>query len=119
MKPDSLDDLLKGSAREALPPAPTQERLAAAVFAEIDRRRRRSFSERILPLLGWRELFLEPRLAIPAMGLALLIGLLPSVVTRVSARTPTTRESLHLEIFATQAPGIPSTLLARNLAGGN
>lgn len=119
MKPDSLDDLLKEYAGEKLPQAPSQERLSASVFAEIDRRRRRSFAERILPLLGWRELILEPRLAIPSIALALLIGIAPSLRPRGSERAPTARETLHLEIFATQAPGIPSTLLARNLSGGN
>lgn len=119
MKPDSLDDTLKGCAREPLPPAPTQERLSSAVFAEIARRRRRPFSERILPLLGWSELFFEPRVAIPAVALAVLIGLAPTFALRAGARPPTAKESLHLEIFATQAPGMPSTVITRSFGGGN
>ena len=111
MNPDQLDNLLRDYAKRSLPPTPAG--LTPGVWREIEQRRRRGpWWSRVVPVLSWREVFAEPRLAIASVALALLTGVLPIAAAR-SAETPRlARNSLHLDVFSTRSPGLPATLLA-------
>ena len=100
MNPDPLDDLLSSYSRQPLPPAPD---FTPHVWSTI-KQRRSSFWSRLLPAAGWDELFREPRLAVPAFALVLVIGLLPAI-TFVNARRESqlARDSLHFDVFSTMA----------------
>ncbi len=104
MNSDPLDELLGAYSKQSTPPPP--DHLTAGVWHEIERRRGQTFWTRLLPSLDWHELFREPRLAIPALALAFLIGLLPAAATRSNAQVRTTQESLHFEVFS---PNLPAT----------
>lgn len=105
MKPNSIDDLLSGYAKQPLPAAP--DRFTAGVWQEIEQRRHRGLGA--LPGLNWRELLQRPRFALSALGLALLAGLLPAAVTRSTDHALLARDSLHFEVFS---PDMPSVLIA-------
>lgn len=105
MKPDPnpIDRALDAYAQESLPACP--DRLISDVWREIDNRRRQSVWTRLFPLLDWNELFREPRLALSAVGLALAVGLIPAFLqARPLPDTRLARESLHFEVFSSQAP---------------
>lgn len=59
----------------------------------------------MLPLLEWRELFFEPKLAAAAFAVAIAIGILPGyfAASRVNANVRLARESLHFEVFSGSA----------------
>ena len=111
MKPDPLDDLLRDYAHQSLPPAPTE--ITGAIRGEIDRRRSRSFWTRIVPLLDWRELFGEPRLAVAALVCAVAIGVLPAMMS-AKARTEQrlARQSIHFDVFSARATTQLATLVS-------
>lgn len=98
MNSDPLDKLLDAYSRQPAPKPP--DRFAAGVWQEIKLRRDQSLWRRALRSLGWQELFREPRVAIPALALAVLIGLLPALSIRSYDRTRLARESLHFEVFS-------------------
>lgn len=102
MNTDPLDDLLGAYSKQSTPPPP--DRLTTGVWHEIELRRSQTFWRRVLPSLDWHELFQEPRVAIPALALALLIGLLPAVATRSSPQRSIAHQSLHFEIFSPNLP---------------
>ena len=104
MNSDPLDDLLAGYAKQPTPPPP--DRLTAGIWREIELRRRQSFWRRVLPSLDWDELFREPRVAFPALALAVFIGVLPAVAMRSYGQVSLARESLHFEVFS---PNLPAT----------
>ncbi|MDP3073794.1 MAG: hypothetical protein Q8N18_26150 [Opitutaceae bacterium] len=95
MNPDPIDDLLSAYAKQPLPTAP--DRLTADVWRDIERRRSR-FGWLIG--LSWHELLRQPRLAVAALGLALLAGLLPAATLRSVEHAQRARESLHFEVFS-------------------
>ena len=105
MNPDPIDDLLSAYAKQQMPAVP--DRLTADVWKEIEQRRRRGLGA--LLGLNWRELLRRPRLALAALGLALLAGLLPAAVTRSADHALLVRDSLHFEVFS---PDMPSVLIA-------
>ncbi|MBL9188385.1 MAG: hypothetical protein JNK23_12945 [Opitutaceae bacterium] len=105
MNTDPIDDLLSSYAKQPLPGVP--DRLAAEVWQEIELRRHRGFGT--LLGLNWRELLHRPRLALSALGLALLAGLLPAAVTRSADHARLARDSLHFEVFS---PDTPLVLIA-------
>ena len=109
MNSDPLNDLLSGYAKETLPPPP---QLTAAVWRDIEQRRRRSFWSGLLPALDWRELFLEPRLVVPALAIALLAGMLPGAMTHLEAKPEIARDALHFQAFSLQATGFNPPKLA-------
>jgi hypothetical protein len=99
MNSDDLDDLLARETARMLPPAPD---LRSAVRREISRRQERSIWNRIFPVLHWRELMVVPRFAVAAVALAVVAGVIPSVlVSRMSAQDEVerARASLHLNVF--------------------
>ena len=98
MNSDPLNDLLGAYSKQATPPPP--DRLTSGVWQEIELRRTQTFWRRVLPSLDWRELFREPRLAFPALALALFIGMLPAFALRSYAQADIVRESLHFEVFS-------------------
>src|SRR4051812_8348808 len=102
MQPDPLENLLRDYSRQSLPPVPGD--LMAGIHSEIRLRRRRSFWTRVAPLLDWRELFREPRLAVPALVCAVAIGILPAVVSAKSrADLRLARHSIHFNVFSSEA----------------
>jgi hypothetical protein len=105
MNTDPIDDLLNAYAKQPLPTAP--DRLTANVWTDIEQRRRRGFGA--LLGLNWRELLERPRLALSALGLALLAGLLPAVAARSADHALLARDSLHFEVFS---PDVPFVLVA-------
>ena len=113
MKPDSLDDLIGAYAKQPLPPAP--DRVTTDVWREIDRRRARPFWSGLLSALNWREVLREPRLAFPALALAIAVGVLPAIAAHAVTRPQLARESLGFDVFSARSPGLPSTLLALNV----
>ena len=110
MNSHQLDDLLRAYSKQPLPPP--QERLTSGVWREIEQRRHRRFWMGIFPVLSWRELFADPRLAVAGLAVALLAGVLPAAVVRASDNAQLVRTSLHFDVFSTQSPGMPATLLA-------
>lgn len=60
---------------------------------------------RLFPVAEWRGLFANPRLALPAVGLALAIGLLPGLLLATPAADQRlARETFHFEVFSSRAP---------------
>lgn len=106
MNSDPLDDLLGAYSKQSTPPPP--DRLTAGVWQEIEHRRNQTFWRRVLPSLHWQELLRDPRVALPALGLALLIGLLPAATVRSYGQMRLARESLHFEVFS---PNLSATTL--------
>jgi len=98
MNSDPFDDLLGAYSKQATPLPP--DRLTTGVWQEIELRRTQTFFRRVLSSLDWRELFREPRLAFPALALALFIGMLPAFALRSYAQADIARESLHFEVFS-------------------
>ena len=109
MNSDRFDDLLSEYAKQPLPTAP---QITAAVWKDIADRRRQPFWSGLLPALDWRELFLEPRLVLPAMALALLAGMLPGAMTRLEAKPEIARDALRFQVFSLQATGFNPPKLA-------
>lgn len=105
MNSNPIDDLLSAYAKQPLPSAP--DRLSADVWQEIEQRRHRGFGA--LLGLNWSELLRRPRLALSALVLALVAGLLPAVATQSADHALRARESLHFDVFS---PDVPSVLIA-------
>lgn len=103
MNINSLDDLLSAYAKQALPPPPGDG--STEIWRSIETRRRRSFWSRVLPLLEWRELFLEPRIVGAAFAMAIAIGVFPGyvVANRANTEVQLARQSLHFEVFSAGA----------------
>ena len=109
MKPEHLEQTLASYAKQPLPACP--DRLTADVWREIEQRRRHSVWTRLFQQFDWRDLSAEPRLAFAALGLALAIGLVPAFfLAKPEMEKRLARESLHFEVFSSQAP---LALLAR------
>lgn len=99
MNPDPIDPLLSDYSREPVPDTP--KNFQEGVWREIARRRHTSFWSRILPLLEFRELFSEPRLAAAAFTMAIAIGVVPAAVwTRLRSEQRLARDSIHFDVFA-------------------
>lgn len=110
MNNDNLDDVLARLRDRHLPPAPDLRR---EVRAEITRLKARpSFWQRLLPVLHWNELLSQPRLAAFALALALVVGVVPGVLTlTVPSRTDEARiarASLYLDVFDSSWSNIPA-----------
>lgn len=116
MNSEQLDALLRAYSKHPQPPPP--DRLTSGVWREIEQRRHRHMGLGIFPMLSWRELFAEPRLAVAGLAIALLAGVLPAAVARVSVSDDAqlARTSLHFDVFSTRSPGMPATLLAMGVA---
>lgn len=108
MNSDPLDELLGAYARHSMPE--NSDRLHADVRRAIAERRRRPFFVRFLPVLTWRELFTEPRLAAACFVLAVGAGVLPALAVHRTVHSRLARSSLHLEVFTAAAyPIVAST----------
>lgn len=110
MTPDALDDLLNAYAKQPLPP-PSEGN--AAIWQRIDaqRRKRRAWSN-LFPVVSWRELFAEPRLAIAGLALAVVTGIVPVATAAALVETPRiARESLHLDVFTTCPSCMPMQMV--------
>ena len=105
MNPDPLDNLLKAYAEQPLPLAPA--RAKATIWREIEQHRRRRAWFGIFPVLSWRELFAEPRLAIAGLAVALLTGILPAAAAHAFETPRVVRESLHLDVFTSRCSCMP------------
>jgi hypothetical protein len=115
MKPDPLEQTLASYARQPLPPCPNQ--LTADVWRDIERRREKSVWSRLFPLLDWHELFAEPRLAVVALGFAVMIGVVPTVIfSRAENVKRLARQSMHFEVFSASSPTQFATMLAEPAA---
>lgn len=102
MNPDPLDRLLSQYAKTPTPPLASGN---SELWREIERRKARSFFARLLPVLEWRDLFGEPRLAAAGVLLAVAIGVIPAFLTKPdrSSDERLARKSLHFEVFSAQA----------------
>ena len=108
MNPDPLDDLLRAYSGQPLPP-PSQQ-AQARIWHEIEHRRRGHWFGNPRGL-SWRELFSEPRLAIAALGVALVTGIMPAAAAHSFEAPRLARESLHLEVFTTCPSCVPANVL--------
>ena len=109
MNSNPLDDLLHAYSKQPLPPPPPFSR--AEIWRDIDVRRRRSSWLRLLPVLSWRDLFAEPRVAVAGLMMALLTGMVPAAVASSSKAPRLARSSLHLDVFSTCSGCRPVTHL--------
>ena len=114
MNSHEFDDLLRDYSKQPLPPP--SERLSSEVWREIEQRRHRRWWLGLFPVLSWRELFAEPRLAVAGLAVALVAGVLPAAVVRASDNGQLARSSLHFDVFSTTLPGTPAALLAMGVA---
>jgi hypothetical protein len=101
MNEEKVDRMLAELSCREKPPAPD---LRSRVCREIGRRRARpTFRQRLLPILSWSEMLLQPRIAACALGIALATGAIPGVWSLTPARPGTeaeyARKSLHLDVF--------------------
>lgn len=113
---DLLETSLRALARKPLPAAPDD--VSLQVWREISRRREGAFWSRILPLLGWREFFREPRVALAAFACAVVVGVLPSAVwTKVQNEQRFVRASLHFDVFSHSPTDELAALFAGKLPG--
>lgn len=103
MNQDPLDPLLKDYARRPLPLCPDD--LQARVWDEIEQRRRGPYWTKVVPLLEWRELFAEPRLAIAAFACALVVGVVPgSLAAKARAEQQLAKRSFQFGAFSSKPP---------------
>lgn len=99
MNHDPLDHMLDDYARRPLSGCP--DGMSANIWHEIEQRRRRPFWSRVLPLLGWRELFSEPRIAAGALACAFAIGMLPaSIAARSQVEQRLAQQSFYFDVFS-------------------
>jgi len=99
MNSDPLEQTLAAYARQLPPSAP--KRLTTDVWREIEKRRQKAFWSGFLPMLDWRELFSEPRLAVAALMLATAMGVVPAtIIARAENQKSLARESIHFEVFS-------------------
>jgi hypothetical protein len=107
MKPDQIDKLLAAYAAQPLPAS--SEPSTAGVWREIERRRRQSLWSRVFPVLEWRELFAEPRMAVAALAFAVLVGVVPTMaVNRIENERRLARQSIHFDVFSSDAGALGS-----------
>ena len=108
MKDEDLEKLLARLRNESLPPAPDLRR---EVRAEINRLKARpTFWHRLLPVLHWNELLLQPRLAASALALAVIAGITPSLIVQArpggADQARYARASLHFDVFDASANNV-------------
>ncbi len=107
MKPDRLENMLAAYAAQPLPPSSAPS--TAEVWREIERRRRQSLWSRVFPVLEWRELFAEPRMAVAALAFAVLVGVVPSMaLNRIENERRLARQSIHFDVFSSEAGALGS-----------
>lgn len=110
MNTDPLNHLLKEYAKQSTPPpAPFSK---AEMWREIEKRRCSWSWSGLFPVLGWRELFAEPRVAVLGLVIALLSGIVPVAAGTTFENTRLARDSLHLHVFTTCEGCVPANLLA-------
>jgi hypothetical protein len=99
MKHDLLDSLLAAYAKQPLPTA--AEPSVREIWREIERRRAQSVWERMFSVMEFRELFAQPRMAVVALALAMVVGVVPAaLVGRAENERRLARQSIHFEVFA-------------------
>ena len=107
MKPDRLENTLAAYAAQPLPPLSGPS--TADVWREIEQRRRHSWRSRIFPVLDWRELFSQPRLAVAALAFAVTVGVVPAAaVNRIENERQLARQSIHFDVFSAHAGALGS-----------
>lgn len=109
MNTDPLDDLLKAYAKQPLPPPAAFSK--AELWRVIEARHRQPWRSGLLPVLSWRELFAEPRLAIAGLAVALVTGMVPVAAAHTFENSSLVRDSLHLDVFTRCAGCVPANLL--------
>lgn len=97
MNTDPLDDLIKAYAQQPLPPPAPFSR--AALWREIAARRRQPWRASLFPVLSWREVLAEPRLAIAGLVVALVTGMVPVAAAKNFDKARIARDSLRLDVF--------------------
>lgn len=99
MTPDPLDENLAAYARQETSFCPPD--LKVGIWREIERRRQQSFWTRLLPILEWREVFSEPRVAGLAFLVAIAIGIFPvAIIAKRQTDERIARESIHFDVFS-------------------
>lgn len=104
MNDENLEKLLANLREDPLSPAPDLRREVRAEIARLKKQPR--FWRRLLPVLHWNELLLQPRLAGCALVLAAVAGIAPGMIGH-ALPSPThhahnARASLHLDAFDAQ-----------------
>lgn len=109
MNESQIDRILVKLRQIALPPAPDLRREVRAKIALL--KNHPSFWQRVLPVLHWNELLVQPRIAACALALALAVGTIPgAVLLAVSSRADDARNarvSLHLGVFDSSRVSFP------------
>lgn len=96
---NDLDSMLADYAKHPLPTFKGPSR--ADVWGEIEQRRKQSSWSRVLSMLDVRDLFGEPRMALAALAVAALVGVVPAaMVGRTQNERRLARQSIHFEVFA-------------------
>ena len=103
MNTNSLDELLSAYAKQPVPPPAA--RGTSEIWREIETRRGKSFWALVQSLFEWRGFLIEPRMAVAALALASVVGVLPGyfIVSRANAEAQLARRSLHFEVFSASA----------------
>ena len=101
MTDNDIDKLLSQLSQQARTTAPDLRR---EVRAEVARRLERpTFWMRVLPVLNWSDLLLQPRVAVVALVFAFSVGAIPRIWSPVPDPLPVraayARQSLHLDVF--------------------
>ncbi|RKX35788.1 MAG: hypothetical protein DRP71_02630 [Verrucomicrobia bacterium] len=103
MNDEQIDSLLRELQRDDRPEPPDLRPEARAEIARL--RDRPGFLQRLLPVLSWNELLMQPRLAAGALAIAITIGMIPGAWTLARAQSENkaefARRSLHLDVFDT------------------
>jgi ABC-type nitrate/sulfonate/bicarbonate transport system permease component len=110
MKHDPFDALLAAYAKQPLPTEAGPS--AGEVWREIERRRTQSIWARMFSSLELRELFSEPRMAVVAVALAAIVGVVPAaLVGRTENAQRLARRSIHFEVFAMDSGSLGSVFV--------
>jgi hypothetical protein len=107
MKPDPIDQMLAAYAAQPLPNS--AEPSVTGIWREINARRRQSWWSRVFPVIDWRELFGEPRLAVAAVAFAVMVGVVPAMAfNRIENERLIARQSIHFDVFSSDAGALGS-----------
>ena len=107
MKPDRLEAMLAAYAAQPLPPSSGAS--AAAVWLEIENRRQPSWWARLFPVLDWREVFTEPRMAVAGLALAVTVGVVPAMaINHAENKRELVRQSIRFDVFSSNTGSLGS-----------
>ncbi|MEO6005308.1 MAG: hypothetical protein ABIZ04_07740 [Opitutus sp.] len=99
MTPDPLDSLLAEYSAEPLPLGSNAS--SAEIWRRIELRRQQSVWLRLTAVFSFGESFVQPRMTLVALTMALVVGIVPAAVaSRTQNERRMARHSIHFEVFA-------------------